>query len=151
MSNRWASTSSRRPIIASRAPRMRPSWSRSAGTSSPSRRPRSRRRTWPVCPWPLSRQREPEEPEDHREFVGKRIMTSKLITRVIHRLGEGETFGAHRVAAEVNRRYRDQLKRPVDAREVSVVLRRLRDAGELHQVKPGGAAHEALFSRQSPG
>ena len=92
-----------------------------------------------------------EEPEDYREFVGKRLVMSKLITRAIHRLGEGETFGAHRVAEEVNRRYRDQLKKPVQARVVSVVLRRMRDAGELHQVKPGGAAHEALFSRQPPG
>jgi hypothetical protein len=92
-----------------------------------------------------------EEPEDYREFVGKRLVMSKLITRAIHRLGETETFGAHRVAEEVNRRYRDQLKKPVGARVVSVVLRRMRDAGELHQVKPGGAAHEALYSRQTPG
>jgi hypothetical protein len=92
-----------------------------------------------------------EKPEDLREFVGKRILVSKLIMRAIDRLGEDETFGANRVAAETNRRYHDKLKKPVDARKVSVVLRRLRDAGELHQVKSGGAAHEALYSKRRQG
>src|SRR5215218_2608839 len=92
-----------------------------------------------------------EAPEDLGEFVGKRIMTSKLIARVVHRLGEDETFGASQVAEETNRRYRGQLKKPVDARMASVVLRRLRDAGELHQVQSGGAAHEAFYSKRRPG
>ena len=78
-------------------------------------------------------------------------VASKRIARAVHRLGDGETFGATRVAEETNRRYRDNLKKPVDARMVSVVLRRLRDAGELHQVKSGGAAHEALYSKRRPG
>jgi hypothetical protein len=90
-------------------------------------------------------------PEDLREFVGKRIMTSKLIARVIHGLGEAASFGATRVAEETNRRYHQQLKKPVDARTVSVVLRRLRDAGELDQVRPGGAAHEGLYSKRRGG
>jgi hypothetical protein len=92
-----------------------------------------------------------EAPEDLGEFVGKRIMASKLIARAIDRLGDDETFGANRVAQETNSRYHDKLKKPVDARKVSVVLRRLRDAGELHQVKSGGAAHEALYSKRPQG
>jgi hypothetical protein len=92
-----------------------------------------------------------EEEEDYRDFVGKRIMTSKLIARTVDRLGGDEVFGATRVAQETNRRHRERLKTPVDARAVSVVLRRLRDAGEIHQVKPGGAAHQALFSKRRPG
>lgn len=97
----------------------------------------------PVAPEPARE----EEPDDLHEFVGKRIMASKLIVRVIDSFGEGETFGATRVAAEANRRYQGTLKKPVDARAASTVLRRLRDAGELHQVQSGGAAHEALYSR----
>jgi hypothetical protein len=54
-------------------------------------------------------------------------------------------------AAETNRRYSDKLKRPVDARTVSTVLRRLCDAGELHQARPGSAAHEAVYSRGGRG
>jgi hypothetical protein len=92
-----------------------------------------------------------EKPDDLQEFIGKRIATSKLIVRAIHRLGDDETFGANRVAEETNRRYHDKLRKPVDARKVSVVLRRLRDAGELHQVKSGGAAHEALYSKRRQG
>jgi hypothetical protein len=90
---------------------------------------------------------EEEKPEDLSEFVGKRLMTSKLIARVVDSLGEGQTFGAAWVAQETNRRFHSALKRPLDARTVSTVLRRLRDAGELRQVKSGGAAHEALYSR----
>jgi hypothetical protein len=101
----------------------------------------------PVAPAPSSQ----EAPEDLSEFAGKRIAASKLIVRVIRGLGEGETFGATRVAEETNRRYRQTLKKPVDGRKVSVVLRRLRDAGELQQVQPGGAAHEALYSRRVGG
>jgi len=78
-------------------------------------------------------------------------MASKLISRVIQRLGDDETFGASRVAEEANRRFRDSLKKPVDTRMVSVVLRRLRDSGELHQARSGGAAHEALYSKRRPG
>ncbi len=100
----------------------------------------------PVAPGPV----EEEKPDDLREFVGKRIMASKLIARVLDRFGEDETFGAHRVAGEVNRRYRETLKRPVDARTVSVVLRRLHAAGKLHQVQPGGAAHEAVYAKRRP-
>ncbi len=87
------------------------------------------------------------EPEDLREFIGKRLMTSKLIARVARGWGEGETFGASRVAAETNRRYAGKLNRPVDTRTVSTVLRRLRDAGELRQVRPGTAAHEAVYAK----
>jgi hypothetical protein len=86
-----------------------------------------------------------EAPEDLSEFVGKRLMTSKLILRVVDSLGEGQTFGAAWVAEETNRRFHNALKRPLDARAVSTTLRRLRDAGELRQVQPGGAAHEAVY------
>ncbi|HEY2295080.1 MAG TPA: hypothetical protein VGM86_30630 [Thermoanaerobaculia bacterium] len=91
-----------------------------------------------------------EEPEDLREFVGKRLMTSKLIARVIRGLAD-ETFGATRVARETNRRYGGTLKKPVDARAASIVLRRLRDTGELRQVQPGGAAHEAVYAKGGGG
>jgi hypothetical protein len=92
-----------------------------------------------------------EEEPDLREFIGKRIMTSKLIARVIRGFGAGETFGATRVAEETNRRYRNTLKRPVDARMASTILRRLRDAGEIHQVQSGGAAHEAVYEKEGRG
>jgi hypothetical protein len=101
----------------------------------------------PVAPTPAGK----EEPEDLREFVGKRIMVSKLIARVVDSLGEGYAFGAAWVAQETNRRFHSLLKRPVDARTVSNVLRRLRNAGALRQVQPGGAAHGEVFAKRGGG
>lgn len=101
----------------------------------------------PVAPAPAAE----EKPDDLREFVGKRIAASKLIARVLLGIGEDETFGANRVARETYRRYREILPKPVDARGVSVVLRRLHQAGKLHQVQAGGAAHEAVYTKRRPG
>ncbi|HYX24714.1 MAG TPA: hypothetical protein VFC23_11220 [Thermoanaerobaculia bacterium] len=39
------------------------------------------------------------------------------------------------------------MRRPLDGRTVSVTLRRLRDAGQLHQVQEGRAHHEALYAK----
>jgi hypothetical protein len=86
-----------------------------------------------------------EEAEDDREFVGKRIQASKLVARVVDRMADGATFGAAQVAAETNRRYRDKLRRPIDARAVSITLRRLRDAGRLRLVRKGKSNHEGLY------
>jgi len=55
------------------------------------------------------------------------------------------------VAAETNRRYRDKLRRPLDARDVSFTLRRLRDAGRLRLVKEGRSNHEALYAYPADG
>ena len=89
-------------------------------------------------------------PEDLSEFVGKRVMVSKLISRVVDSVSEGYAFGAAWVAQETNRRFHSVLKRPVDARTVSTVLRRLRNAGALRQVQPGGAAHGEVFAKGRP-
>jgi hypothetical protein len=66
-------------------------------------------------------------------------------------LGAGQTFGATWVAQETNRRFHNALKKPVDVRTVSTVLRRLRDTGELRQVQPGGPAHEAVYAKAGEG
>jgi DNA-binding transcriptional ArsR family regulator len=89
------------------------------------------------------------EEEDLRDLVGKRLMMSKLVGRVVDRMGEDETFGATRVAEEVNRRYGAHLRRPVGARAVSVTLRRLRDAGGIRAVREGKASQESIYVRVS--
>jgi hypothetical protein len=88
----------------------------------------------------------PEEADDLHDFVGKKLKVSKLVMRVVDRL-QDPTFGAARVAAEINRRYGDKLRRPVDNREVSTTLRRLRDSGRLRPVREGKGAHEALYAK----
>ena len=87
-----------------------------------------------------------EEADDLRDFVGKKLQLSKLVIRTVERL-QDSTFGATRVTAEINRRYSDRLRRPVDNREVSVTLRRLRDSGRLRVVREGKGAHGALYAK----
>jgi len=78
---------------------------------------------------------------------GSRPRVSSLVARVVGSQPSGEPFGARSIAAEVNRRYKEVLKKPVRSGTVSVVLRRLLTARRIQQVRPGKAVHEALYSR----
>ncbi|MFL6260386.1 MAG: hypothetical protein ACJ76Y_11790 [Thermoanaerobaculia bacterium] len=78
---------------------------------------------------------------------GSRPRVSSLVARVVERQPAGEPFGAKSIAAEVNRRYQEVLKKPARPGAVSVVLRRLLAARRLQQIRPGKALHEALYSR----
>jgi hypothetical protein len=94
---------------------------------------------------PLAREtsREPEE----IPYFGNRPMLSRLVARVTEAQPEGEPFGARAIAEEVNRRYRDVLKKPATPALVSVALRRLAAGGRLRQVRPGKALYEALYAK----
>jgi hypothetical protein len=85
--------------------------------------------------------------EAEEKDLGPRPMASKLIARVVDRLPPGETFGPTRVAAEVNRRYKDRLRKPVEVRTVAVNLRRLSEAGGIRRVSAGTAHHESRFTK----
>jgi hypothetical protein len=94
----------------------------------------------------LARPLPPPPPPDDVE-ARSRTMVSRLIARVVESRPADEAFGASWVAAEVNQRYAKRLKRPVDVRAVSVVLRRMRAARRIHLVRKGKAAQEALYRR----
>ena len=81
------------------------------------------------------------------DFGPDQPKATRVIRAVVESYGEGERFGANAVAAEVNRRHPDKLDAPVDARTVSVVLRRMRSERKIHLVRPGRAHFEALYSR----
>lgn len=87
------------------------------------------------------------EAEENLPRFGNQPRVSSLIVRVVESQPEGEIFGAHAIAAEVNRRYGDKLSKPVDSAAVSTVLRRLSKARKLRKVRPGRAAHEGLYTR----
>ncbi|HEV8582312.1 MAG TPA: hypothetical protein VGX68_24850 [Thermoanaerobaculia bacterium] len=89
---------------------------------------------------------EPEREETIPRF-GDRPMVSRLVKRVVERQPEGEEFGAHAIAAEVNRRYADELDKPVKPSAVSTVLRRLARARKIHESRSGKAFYEALYVR----
>lgn len=96
----------------------------------------------------LARQTErPSRPAEDND-LGGRPKVSHMIARVLEGLGEEETFGAHWVTAEVNRRFGDKLRRPVNARTVSVTLRRLRNARRIHVLRDGKAFHESLYRKR---
>jgi hypothetical protein len=64
-------------------------------------------------------------------------------------MAEGTSFGAAQITAETNRRYREKLHRPLNARDVSVILRRLREAGRLRLVRGGKSNQEALYAKRA--
>ena len=88
----------------------------------------------------------PKQPEPPPPPSGP-ILPSQLVARLIAQLPAGETFGASRVAAEVNRRYKRELRKPMDSRQASTSLRRLLAEGQVRLVQKGTAHHEALYSR----
>jgi hypothetical protein len=75
------------------------------------------------------------------------MMASRFIRSVVESREEGEPFGASAVTAEVNRRFADRLRRPIDTRMVSDVLRRMNSARQIHLVRAGKAFSEALYAR----
>lgn len=95
---------------------------------------------------PAAEARKPEEPIP---YFGSRPMISRLAARVAEDQPPGEPFGARAIAAEVNRRYREALHRPVKPGVVSVALSRLARTGRIRQVRPGKAVYEALYVRDA--
>jgi len=89
---------------------------------------------------------EPAAPQLELPASGK-LMVSRMIRAVVETQGDGEPFGASLVTAEVNRRFADRLRRPVDPRAASDVLRRMSAAGQLHLVRAGKAFSEALYAK----
>lgn len=77
----------------------------------------------------------------------RRTPLPRMVERVLEGLPAAVPFGAARVTAELNRRYGEGLRRPVKARLVSIVLRRLLAAGKLRSVREGKPHHEALYER----
>jgi hypothetical protein len=78
-----------------------------------------------------------------------RIRTlSKLILHVVEGKSEQETFGATTLSQEVNARFGNRLRRPLDPRTASVTLRRMEADGRIQLVEKGRAFHEAMYARQ---
>jgi hypothetical protein len=82
------------------------------------------------------------EPDPDR---GRRLPLPRMVARVLESLPATVPFGAAKVAAELNRMYRERLRRQVKGRLVSIVLRRLLAAGKVRSVREGRPHHEALY------
>jgi hypothetical protein len=71
----------------------------------------------------------------------------ELIERLIAHSQPGETFTSSKVAAEVNRRYPSELKKPLEQPTASVCLRRLAAYGTVRLVKKGTAHVQAVYTK----
>jgi hypothetical protein len=76
-----------------------------------------------------------------------RLIPSRIVRAVIASLPADEPFGPTLVASETNRRHAATLRRPLDTRTISDILRRMRAEGLLHLVQGGKAFHEALYAK----
>lgn len=78
---------------------------------------------------------------------GKRVLRSRLVSRLATERPAGEPFSASDLAAEVNRRFGAAMDQPADIRLAAAALRRLVTKGVLKVVRPGLPHHEALYAR----
>lgn len=75
-------------------------------------------------------------------------LPSRLVARLVAELPADEVFEPSRVAAEVNRRYRRELRKPMDSRLASTALRRLLAEGKVKLVEKGTAHHQAVYAKR---
>jgi len=74
---------------------------------------------------------------------------TKIADSIVAELTPNQNFGPGWLAAEANRRHGEKLRKPVTARQMSDVLRRLARQGRLRQVREGKGRYEARFVRVS--
>jgi len=80
--------------------------------------------------------------------IGRRKPSlTKMVTRIIEVRPAGEVFGPAFITWEINRHYGDRLRRPVERKLVSIVLRRMANDGRLRSVRRGKQHQEAQYTR----
>ena len=72
---------------------------------------------------------------------------TKIVESIVEDLGPEQNFGPGWLAGEANRRHGEKLRKPVTARQMSDVLRRLTRQGKLQQTRQGKGRYEARFVR----
>lgn len=76
-----------------------------------------------------------------------KLQPGKLVLQVVSELPEGEEFGAARIVEEVNRRFPNRQKKPIESPQASTSLRRLLAEGRVRLVRKGTAHREAVYTR----
>jgi CRP-like cAMP-binding protein len=71
-----------------------------------------------------------------------------MVVEILGRHGPGEIFSPSSMAAAINRSFEVAAKRPVQARQVSHVLRRMAASGALELVQKGRPSNEGLYRRR---
>ena len=79
--------------------------------------------------------------------IGRKPSLKRMVTRIVELKPAGESFGTAAVTAEINRHYGERLRRPMKAKLVSIILRRMLTEGALLSVREGRPHHEALYAK----
>ena len=98
-------------------------------------------------PEPLSLERTAPGPSSPKLARGAKVYLARLVAEVVEDKPAGEPFGISAVTEEVNRRYRDHLRRPFEPSQVSNVLRWMLRTDRLLSVQKGRPFHEALYTK----
>ena len=75
-----------------------------------------------------------------------RPKVQRLVEKVVESKRPGEPFGSEALTGEVNQRFGERLRKPIDERQVSVVLRRLAEKKRIELVRRGRPHQEALYA-----
>jgi hypothetical protein len=87
------------------------------------------------------------QPPVPSQDVGRRPSLTKMVKRILEIRPANDVFGTSAIAREINRHYGSKVGGRVDVKQVSIILRRMQQAGKLRQVRAGIPHHEALFSK----
>jgi Glu-tRNA(Gln) amidotransferase subunit E-like FAD-binding protein len=87
-------------------------------------------------------------PEMDDEDLGSasRPKVQRMVEKVVESKRPGVRFGSEALTGEVNQRFGDRLRKPLDERQVSVVLRRLAEKKRIELVRRGRPHQEALYA-----
>lgn len=100
-----------------------------------------------VAPPPPARSATPAPLDTEDWGTQARPKIGKMVERVIAEREGDDPFNATEVSHHVNQRFSGRMKRSSDARQISVILRRLAAAGTLQIARKGKAYEEALYTR----
>jgi hypothetical protein len=90
----------------------------------------------------------PPPPPAREEFPrGKTPRPHRLAEKVVADLPAGEPFGCSRLAEAVNRRFGHALRKPLDSRLASTILRRMAAEGRVRVARKGTPHHEAMYTK----
>lgn len=85
----------------------------------------------------------PAKEEDYGPASRPKVV--KMVRRILTDLGPNRGVGASWIASEINRRFGDRLRKEVSMSQVSTILRRLQQKGEIRLQKDGRPHHEARY------
>jgi hypothetical protein len=78
---------------------------------------------------------------------GGRPSLTRLVARAVEDLEPEHPFTAGELAAEVNRRFGDRLRKPAERKLVAIALRRMHERGLVRLVRQGRPHTEAVYAR----